>query len=328
MKTKRGSIDGHIKKLIAGFIPLLFLAFTITSCSHSEKDNDFPDTGGIISDTSTLNFFVLSDWGFSGSGTQREVAGEMSLVARKINLGFILTCGDNFQVAGVKSTDDPLWKINFEDVYNDSSLQVKWYPALGNHDYLGNPDAQVEYTALSNTWTMPARFYSFVKQVNTTTFARFVVLDTQDLVTRFQQLDAGQAPEAIAQYSWVKNILAGAKEKWIFVTGHYPVYSSSAVHGDTPELKTLLRPLFEQYHVDFYICGHDHNFEHAREKGEQTDYIVTGTGGWARPEGSNNRTVFSLSAPGFTMVSLAADSATLRFITADNHIGYSFVKRK
>ncbi len=317
----------HRTKQLKYWIHLFVLALAFASCSRSEKDNDFPDTGGIISDTSSLNFFVLSDWGFNGSGTQKEVAGEMSLMARKVNLGFILTCGDNFQVAGVKSAADSLWKINFEDVYNGSQ-QVKWYPALGNHDYLGNPDAQVDYSAKSQTWTMPARFYSFVKQVNTTTFARFIVLDTYDLVTRFQQLDEGQTPEAIAQYSWVKNILAGAKEKWIFVTGHYPVYSSSNVHGDTPELKTLLRPLFEQYHVDFYICGHDHNFEHARENGEQTDYIVTGTGGWARPEGSNERTIFSLSAPGFTMVSLAADSATLRFVTADNHIGYSFVKRK
>ena len=124
MKTKRGLIGVQIKKLVAGFVLLLLLAFSITSCSYSEKDNDFPDTGDIISDTSTLNFFVLSDWGFNGSGTQREVAGEMSLMARKVKLGFILTCGDNFQVAGVKSTSDTLWKLNYENVYNDSALQV------------------------------------------------------------------------------------------------------------------------------------------------------------------------------------------------------------
>jgi len=327
MKTKRGFIQVHLKKLLAGILPLLFLAFTIASCSHSEKENDYPGTGG-IHDTSSLHFFILSDWGFSGSGSQQKVADEMSLMARKVKPGFILTCGDNFQVAGVTSATDTLWKLNYENVYNDSSLQVQWYPALGNHDYLGNPDAQVAYSALSKTWNMPARFYSFVKQVNTNTYARFVVLDTQDLVTRFNQLDDNQAPEAIAQYSWLKNILAGAKEKWIFVTGHHPVFSASAVHGDTPELKALLRPLFGQYQVDFYICGHDHNFEHARENGTETDYIVTGTGGWVRPEGWNERTLFALSELGFTMISLAADSATLRFITADDHVGYSYVKKK
>ena len=26
------------------------------------------------------------------------------------------------------------------------------------------------------------------------------------------------------------------------------------------EMKNLLRPIFEKYHVDAYVCGHEHSF--------------------------------------------------------------------
>jgi len=308
----------------------LVMSFTLASCSeYADVDHkNLPDADSLSTGTSSLNFFILSDWGFNGSGSQKKVASAMGVFADKARPRFILTCGDNFQIDGVQSVSDPRWKLNYENVYTDSSLLIPWYPALGNHDYLGNPDAQVEYTLESKYWRMPARYYSFVKQVNSTASVRFIVLDTQDLITQFQNRDTALNLEAITQYRWLKNLLTGAHEKWIIVTGHHPVFSASAVHGDTEELKVLLKPLLQKYNVDFYICGHDHNFEHAREQGSTTEYVITGTGGWARPEGTNERTIFAMSELGFTYVSLSADSANLYFITADRKVGYSYFKTK
>jgi 3',5'-cyclic AMP phosphodiesterase CpdA len=48
---------------------------------------------------------------------------------------------------------------------------------------------------------------------------------------------------------------------WLFVVGHYPVFSPGS-HGDTDELLLYLQPLLEQYRVDAYICGHDHLSAH------------------------------------------------------------------
>ena len=306
------------------------MSISLASCSElaDVAHKNLPDADSISTNASSLNFFILSDWGFNGSGSQKKVASAMGVFADKVRPRFILTCGDNFQIDGVSSVTDPRWKLNYENVYTDSSIQVPWYPALGNHDYLGNPDAQVEYTLESRYWRMPARYYTFVKQVNTTSSVRVIVLDTPDLITQFQNRDTSENFDAITQYSWLKNILAGAHVKWIIVTGHQPVFSASAVHGDTEELKALIKPLFQKYNIDFYICGHDHDFEHAREQGSKTDYIVTGTGGYARAEGTNERTLFSISEIGFTFVSLSADSANLNFITADRKVGYSYLRMK
>jgi hypothetical protein len=90
----------------------------------------------------------------------------------------------------------------------------------------------------------------------------------------------------------------------------------------------LVKLLFNKYNIDFYINGHDHDFEHAHEKGKYTDYITTGTGGAIRSAGHNERTVFSISVLGFTYISLSPDELNLYFITSDGHVGYSFEKKK
>ena len=74
---------------------------------------------------------------------------------------FVVSTGDNFYEDGVASVTDPTWKASFEDVYSAPSLlQVPWIVALGNHDYRGNVDAQIEYSKSSSRWRMPARSFT------------------------------------------------------------------------------------------------------------------------------------------------------------------------
>jgi hypothetical protein len=323
------------KKLTSGFIVFFILSSFWVSCSYFDDlfgpDKHFPIATDILTldDSSSLDFFIISDWGYNGSINQKEVESEMDLIARHVGLEFILTCGDNFHETGVSSINDLLWQSNFEDVYNDSALLVPWYPALGNHDYIGNPGAQVEYSTTSEYWAMPARYYTFVKNIDSEISARFIVLDTQWLISEYQKLTDSNKYDTIAQYIWLKELLPDVREKWIIVTGHHPIFSASPVHGgDNEDMKTILKPLLDTYNVDFYICGHDHDFEHAREDGKTTDYIVTGTAGFPTPVFSNSRTIYSMFSLGFTYISLSADSAQLYFITADNNIGYSYIREK
>ena len=281
---------------------------------------------GVNSDP--IHFFVLSDWGFSGSDNQRKVANEMVQISKLVGLNFILTSGDNFQIAGVDSISDPLWFDNYTNVYNDSALQVPWHPALGNHDYYGNPQAQVEYSKLNKNWQMPSRYYTFVEKINSSCSVRFIVLDTQGLIQDYQSLKDTTNVDSIAQYRWFNKVLSESANQWVFVTGHHPVYSASNFHGDTYEMKKLIKPLFDRYKVDFYICGHDHHFEHAKDKTQYTDYIVTGTGGSPRPINGNERTIYCMSSLGFTYVSVSKDEAKLNFITADGFVGYTYAKSK
>ena len=277
-----------------------------------------------------FNFMIVSDWGWNGFKHQQEVADQMAKTSDSVGAKFIATCGDNFQISGIASTEDPLWMANYESVYKGISLQVEWFPVLGNHDYKGNSQAEIDYSKISRRWCMRDRYYTFSKKINDSISARFIFLDTPPLVTEYQKKPLDY-PDVVKQdtakeMNWLKEVLAGSKEQWIMVFGHHPVYSASQKHGNTPELIKRVKPLFEKYHVQFYFCGHDHDFQHLHEKGKNIEYIVTGTGGETRPASTNDLSVFSRSEPGFSVVSLKGDSLNVTFVGIKGNIIYSFAR--
>ena len=62
---------------------------------------------------------------------------------------------------GVKSVDDPLFRLYFEQPYDTPHLAyLPWYVVLGNHDYNGNTQAQVDYsTERGRRWHLPNEYY-------------------------------------------------------------------------------------------------------------------------------------------------------------------------
>ena len=267
-----------------------------------------------------LHFFVISDWGWSGGKDQQMVADGMTKQAEMINPQFIVSCGDNFQIAGVASTQDPLWKNNFEDVYKNIALQIDWYPVLGNHDYKGNTQAQLDYSKISRRWHMEDHYYTFVRKINDSISARFIFLDTPPLIEEYHSKpgypDVAKQDSAL-QIQWLNKVLANSKEQWKIVFGHHPVFSASDKHGNTPDMIRKVKPLLEKYNAQFYFCGHDHDFQHLREKGNKVDYVVTGTGGEPRPSAKNELSLFSNSTAGFSEVTFHADSIRVVFMGAN-----------
>ena len=322
-------------KLSLSFFKLFFIMSSLVSCSLLDdplsRDKDLSPASDLLAeeDTTSLNFFVFGDWGYNGSDNQYEVKSEMALIAGLVAPEFIVSSGDNFHNTGVSSISDPLWQSNYENVYSDVSLKIPWYPALGNHDYIGDPDAQVGYTAINEYWNMPARYYTFTKSIQPDNKVRFVVLDTYGLLEEFKNLQDTSEYFLIEQYSWLKDLMPGVEEKWIIVIGHHPVFSASPFHDDDTEfMKKLIKPLLDTYKVDFYFSGHDHDFEHAREMGKTTEYVVTGTGALPTPVGSESTTLFSMSKLGFTYISMTSSDVELFFITADDRIPYSYIRAK
>jgi 3',5'-cyclic AMP phosphodiesterase CpdA len=277
-----------------------------------------------------FNFIIVSDWGWNGMKHQQEVADQMAKTADSVNAKFIASCGDNFQISGVASAQDPLWTNSYENVYKGLSLMVDWYPVLGNHDYKGNPQAEIDYTKISRRWHMPDRYYSIRKKINDSVSARLIFLDTPPLIDEYRN-HPDEYPDAVKQdkakeLKWLEDVLASSKEQWKIVFGHHPVYSASQKHGNTPEMIAMVKPLLEKYNAQFYFCGHDHDFQHLHEKGKNVEYIVTGTGGEPRPAATNELSVFSDSEPGFSVISFKSDSLKLAFVGTKGNIIYTFTR--
>jgi tartrate-resistant acid phosphatase type 5 len=172
---------------------------------------------------------------------------------------------------------------------------------------------------------MEDRYYTFVKKINDSISARFIFLDTPPLVNEYHT--KGGYPDIAAQDTarqmrWLNDVLANSKEQWKIVFGHHPVYSASTKHGNTAEMIRKVKPLLEKYHAQFYFCGHDHDFQHLREKGKNVDYVVTGTGGEPRPSSKNELSLFSKSVPGFSEVTFHADSIRVIFMGANGESQY------
>ena len=256
----------------------------------------------------------------------------MAKTAIQADPEFIISVGDNFQVNGVQSVNDPLWMTSYENIYKTPGLLVDWYPVLGNHDYKGNPDAEVKYSEISRRWRMPARYYTIVKKVNDSIFVRFIFTDTSPMVNQYYKEDEYAktvvTEDTAKEMTWLRTVLANAKEQWIFVVGHHPVFSASPKHGNTPELIKKFKPLFDKYNVDIYFCGHDHDMQHLKPAGSKVDYIVTGSGGETRKTGKDENSLFSLSESGFTLISINGKELTLYFINTKGQIVYSMTKSK
>lgn len=317
------------------FMSGLILVSILSSCSNNSTkgsltDNKTDTLQVVTSETfrDGFNFIIVSDWGRNGVPSQQAVADQMGRTGDSIDPEFIVSCGDNFQINGVASTTDPLWMVNFENVYKSNSLYVDWYPVLGNHDYKGSTQAQIEYSKVSRRWRMTARNYTFTRDINDSVSTRFIFLDTPPLIedyrTHPEEYPDANAQDINEELKWLKSVLEKSTEQWILVFGHHPIYSASKKHGNTEEMIEKVKPLLEEYNAQFYFCGHDHDMQHLHEKEGKVEYIVTGTGSEIRPNSSNEMTRFSISEPGFTIVSLKADTLIVCFTGIKGNIIYKF----
>lgn len=263
------------------------------------------------------SFLVVGDWGRHGTQHQRDVAVQMGKTASAMKSRFILSVGDNFYENGVQSATDPQWKSSFEDIYTDSSLAVPWHVVLGNHDYRGNPQAQIDYAATSQRWRMPSRYRVARSEELGIPGVDLFIIDTSPLVhsyrERVETAIAGNvaSQDVAAQLSWLDRELGASSARWKIVTGHHTIRSGGSGHGDTPEMVALVKPLLEKHNVRAYINGHDHDLQHLRDNG--VDYVCCGAGSEVRPVRAVDGTLFCLERSGFASISVVADRLNLEF---------------
>lgn len=275
--------------------------------------------------TSSVSFLVVGDWGKMNSPSQRGVAVQMGETAARMHAAFVISTGDNFYPSGVSSVSDSQFRVTFESVYTAPSLQVPWYVALGNHDWRGNPQAEIDYSAHSTRWRMPAHYFTFTVKIDDTTSAEFFVLDTSPFETSYQTSKAYaanmQGVSTAAQLRWLDSALAASKAQWKIGVGHHTIYSASPTHGNTPELIRDVVPLFQKYHVQAYLNGHDHDLQDARSG--NVAYFTSGGGSESRRTGHDSLTHFSKASTGFLAAVLDASTLHVRFLDDSGRVLYS-----
>ena len=190
----------------------------------------------------TLKIMAIGDFG-TGKKEQRLVAQQMEATCIQEQTQAILLLGDNIYPKGVTSTSDPNWEAKIESVLRSPCLsQLKRYALLGNHDYYGKPEAQIDYSYQSSTWVMPNRFY----QVDFGPLLRLVIVDTNiaDVCLFDNRCSLSFARHAIEQ----------SKAEWTISAGHHPISSAKSKHKTPPVMAWFMKRSL--CNSDLYLSGH------------------------------------------------------------------------
>ena len=290
-----------------------------------------------------IHFHVIGDWGGPGREPQRQVAESMAVEVRQRGaappttalgaedgdggtprpLSFVVSTGDNIYEDGAASVHDPRFRRNFENVYTQPELQVRWYMSLGNHDHgahgvFRDVFAEVNYTQKSKRWFLPSTFYHQHFDVAPAAAEdggageRFdvdlFVLDTYDVSPHMTKMSAHQL-------KWLRHALSRAARRsptgWRLVVGHRPIFSTGKLHGSSQYMQQQLLPTFREFDVSAYFCGDDHQLQVMRKDGML--FVVSGAGARSK-HGSDlraplpNVTLFQDPSYGFVAVHLGADT--------------------
>jgi tartrate-resistant acid phosphatase type 5 len=268
--------------------------------------------------TAGLPFVAIGDWGRDGASHQRDVAAQMGHSAHASGSRFVISTGDNFYAHGVQSVGDRQWQTSFEQIYTHPALHTPWYPVLGNHDYRGQPQAEVDYSATSPRWRMPARYHSIVGATLGAPEVDLFFIDTSPLVHKYRDKVESviahnvASQDVAAQLAWLDGALAQSSAAWKLVFGHHTIFSGGSSHGNTVELVAQLKPILERRGVQAYVNGHEHDLQHIRVGA--VDYICTGAGSEVRPTSPIDGTLFALARSGFATFKVERDRLALAFV--------------
>lgn len=280
-----------------------------------------------------LNFYLANDLGRNGYYDQKPIAELMGRMAENVDIECVIAAGDVHHFEGVRSVDDPLWMTNYELIYNHPELMIPWYAILGNHEYRGNPQAVIDYTNISGRWNMPARYYTFVLENDGITI-RMVMVDTAPLIDKYRK-DSQKYPDACKQdinqqLNWIDSVLTSAKEDWVIVVGHHPIFAETG-KDDSERLdlqKRLDSVLRKHANVDMYLCGHIHNFQYIRPKDSKIDYVVNTSGSLSRKVKPIEGTQFCSDESGFSLITADKKELKLHMINKTGKVIYTVKRNK
>ncbi|RXK47536.1 metallophosphoesterase [Aquirufa rosea] len=296
------------------FVLLLLLIGLFGQVNFAQQTRTYPKAD--------ISFLVLGDFGRQGEYHQKEVAKQMAITGTEADIDFIITTGDNIYPKGVASALDPIWKSSFEDIYTGHSLHVNWYPVLGNHDYAGNPQAEIEYSQISRRWNMPARYYSQSFKLSDGSELLIAFLDTSPFELSYFKDDDEPfrknviSQDTLAQKKWFTELMSKSKARWKIAVGHHPLETSGPRMDRVNHVANSWKSLLNDLGIDFYLAGHEHHLEY-NQLGPSLHHIISGAGSKITPLKSQNKAKFAKSTNGFAAFFVQAK--TLEFHLIDEN---------
>ncbi|MCB0393243.1 MAG: metallophosphoesterase [Bdellovibrionales bacterium] len=310
---------------------LLLIVLLVAGCGkeeESQKSKDRKRVEEIISNLSRyqptdldvkdhsakteLKILVMGDFGLGTIG-QQEVSQAMSdTCGARGGCDFLISVGDNIYSHGVSSTRDPLFQTRFEDVYQQFGRFDFWM-IMGNHDWLGNVQAAISYSALSERWRQPHLHYEIPYLPS---WVRIYGVDIEDIVHHARHVE-----ETMCGYGG-----------WKIVFDHHAIYSHG-YHGANPRIVNGLKPKLLKCDVDVLLSGHDHVLELLRVDSKLLQ-VVSGAAGEARELATTKNpigveTVFSQGAKlGFTLLTLTENSFEIEYLDKNGSTLFSHTLSK
>lgn len=228
-------------------------------------------------ETSTNIRFVVGGDSRSGGDWPRW-RDNISRTMAKFNPSFVLFNGDFVRQGDYQWEWDNWFAAAQEYWVDNDNLTIPIIPCIGNHELYGDPGGAAYYGQFYLPY-LPAdeKWYS----LNWGPDLHIIVLNSETSVSG-DQLD------------WLKSdLIAHEDYRWKVAIFHKPAFSGG-IHESTLSIQRYWVPLFDNYHVDLVISGHDHDYERTypinytisentpmQSPENGTIYIVSG--GWGAP---------------------------------------------
>lgn len=227
--------------------------------------------------------------------------------ASEPDAAFYVMAGDLVN-RGVERDDWDSFFANSATVYDRRQL----VPAIGNHEDQGDNGPWL-YLRL---FDLPDNGPDTIETERAYAFnysnALFVVLDSN--------------VDPALQTEWLEEQLSSTTATWKFVVYHHPAYSSGPSRNN-PEVRKLWGDLFDKYHVDLALQGHDHaylrtwpmkNQQRVGSAKEGTIYIVSVSGTKYYEQGDYDYTEFGMTnVSTYQVLDLRIDGNKLHYRAID-----------
>ena len=160
------------------------------------------------------------------------------------------------------------------------------------------------------------------------------MVDTAPMIDKYRE-DTEKYPDACKQdlnkqLAWIDSVLTNAKEDWVLVVGHHPIYAeTSKSNSERADLQKRLDSILRKHNnVAMYLCGHIHNFQHIRVKGSNIDYVVNSSGSLSRDVKPIEGTKFCSGEEGFSLITADKKEIDLHMINKEGKVIYTVKRTK